>query len=432
MDYPATFDIDRELLLRCHRAALTAVDPIVVSREAILRRPGPGGVPSLLAIGKAAEGMLTGAIQALASRGVEWHAALAIPASPWSEPPDRVEVIVADHPVPGTGSFRASERLGEWLTETGDSPVVVMLSGGTSSLIAAPLPAIARSDFVLAWTSLQRAGLDIIALNSLRRRLTRWGGGRLGEVLGDRTEAVYLISDVAGNRLETIGSGPLVGGTEFPDVVAGMLADHELMASMSQSVLNALMTPPPEFGRLVPHVVVADGRMAQRGAEAEAIAAGLNCEARAERLDCTAANAATLVSAAVLELVERRPTRAGTMLIWAAEMTVSLPNNPGSGGRAQQFAMELGLRLEELAASNRSLADVLVLAASTDGRDGPTDAAGAFSWSGLPRVVREGGRSPAGLIARADVHGALEAAGALVRTGATGTNVADLVLALMR
>jgi hydroxypyruvate reductase len=438
---------DREAsarLLRWYRAGLAAIDPVVVTREAIRAAAPPASAPALLALGKAASSMVTGAVEGLAHHHLTAAATLAITDHPWPDAPTGVEVLLGDHPVPGPASHRAAAHLGAWVAALPrDIPVIVLLSGGTSALIAAPLQGIRPEELDTAFTALHAFGLDIIAMNALRRRLTRWSGGRLAAALAPRPVTAYVISDVPDNLLGAIGSGPLVGGELHAESVIRLLASPERLAQLPRSVIEALAIPAPQAPPL-PHTVVSDGQQLAAAIADAAAAEGATVVRPRERLTDDTTDSADLVATAIAR-AKRRRTVTGhpgilvgveppepVLFLWEAEMTVTLPPDHGIGGRLQQFAVELSLRLERLARLDPQLRGPLVLAASSDGRDGPTDAAAAFASAAVPGRIRETGDDPDRCVAARDTHEALERAGALVHTGPTGTNVADVVLAILR
>ncbi|MCA9761545.1 MAG: DUF4147 domain-containing protein [Gemmatimonadetes bacterium] len=429
----------REQLLRWYRSGLEAIDPARTTAAAIAAAPAPTRAPALLAIGKAAPGMLRGALAGLAQRGRAPSRVLAITHdTPTDLPPD-TEVLLGDHPGPGTRSLAAAERLGTWVRDLDPGePVIALLSGGTSALIAAPVHGITPHELEAAFAALHARGLDIVAMNAVRRHLTRWSGGRLATALGARDLVAYVISDVAGNRLGAIGSGPLVGGDLDPDAIARVLADPGSIPGLPRSAIAALAAPVPGT-RPVRHVVVSDAEQFVAAIARAAAADGAPTVRTLPRLTSTTADAAREVATMLhREFRDRRPglriasaRRTPELLIWGAEMTVTLPAEPGRGGRLQQFALELALVMERDTTPGLRSHGPVVLAATSDGRDGPTDVGAVLTDAALPDLIRADGRDPADLVARRDTHDALERAGALVRTGPTGTNVADVVVALL-
>lgn len=380
----------RAVLEARFRAALAAVDPAAAMRRALAGAAPPPGPPALLAVGKAAPAMAAAACAHWRACGLPVRAGLVVThvAAP---PPDAgITVLVGDHPIPGERSHRAAEAVGRFLAALPpDVPVEVLVSGGTSALIGAPRTGGDWRAFAGRSAHWVASGGDIHAVNTARRREARWAAGRMADALGARPVRAWLVSDVPDDRLDTIGSGPLV---------------H-----------SAAVAP------AIPHTIVASGAMARAGA--------LNgwhgpaCE-HAAALAGDAAEAGRRIARLLLATQPVAPT----LHAWSGETTVALPADAGHGGRSQQLALAAA---RELAAAGPGSPVVTLLAAGTDGRDGPTDAAGAVVDATTWGAVRAAGHDPRLALRRCDAHAPLAAAGALLRTGPTGTNVADLVLALV-
>ncbi len=444
MDRPAEVLEARQALERWWRAAVRAVDPVAATSRALAAMPRPERAPVVLAFGKAAAGMALAVEQWLGAHGLAPATGLVVCHEAPPANALRLPVVLGEHPVPGAGSRAAADRLAEVIaTLPAGAPVLVLLSGGTSSLLAAPLAPIADAELGSAFETFHALGLDIHAMNALRRHLTRWSAGRLATALAGRDVRALVISDVVDNDLAAIGSGPLVGGALAPDTVARLLAQRDLLAQLPASVVAALGAPAPPATR-VPHVVVADRAMAVQAAAQAAQAEGVRVHHHTAPLDGETDDAAIALADWLGHEVLARRIRPGTetgiwitpgprlreLHVWSGETTVMLPDAHGTGGRAQQFALVAARRLDWLGRRRALEMDVPVLVAGTDGRDGPTDAAGAFvdGWSGSE--WRAKGIDVEAAIGRRDAYPALDAIGALFRPGATGTNVGDLVLAM--
>jgi hydroxypyruvate reductase len=432
-----------EPVRRWFAATIDALEPARATRHALEAGPLPLRAPALLSLGKAATGMARGAVEWLGAHRQSPVGGVIVDATDGPSPHQALRRTMGDHPVPGRGSGHAADLLGATIGGlTTDIPVEVFLSGGTSSLVAAPVAGITADELRLAFEHFHRMGISIHAMNALRRRLTRWGGGRLAIALAPRPTRAWVISDVADNDLGVIGSGPLVTDTADPSTISRLLRSPELTRGLPASIAAALATPPTPFPWQVPHTIVADRHTASRAA-ARAIAAdgGTVTEHRTPIAGEAEAAATALVerwwhrsrrAPGVALLGDRgggaSPPRL-TVHLWSGEATVTLPTPHGAGGRAQQFALAAARELHRIGAERdgEELAAV-ILAAGTDGRDGPTDAAGAIvdqaTWARLLAL----GLDPGSALARADAYPALDAVGALLRTGPTGTNVADLVM----
>jgi hydroxypyruvate reductase len=441
---PTTPAEPRALLADLYWAAVSAVAPGPALRATLEAESGPpGDRVHLLALGKAAGPMAEAAVTFLRRRGRSPAGGLLVVPEATASPDPSLPVLVGDHPIPGAGSLAASDRLAEAVRgiRTGDE-VWVLLSGGASSLIAAPLPEIGQSDLVGLFHLLLGSGLDISAMNRVRKRFTRWGGGRLGVALSSAFVKNFTISDVINDDLASIGSGPCVADPTTAEELIEFLTQQEMWEPLSLPLRAHLLaakagqvpeTPKPGDPALerIATKIIASNRLAvdaacrrahQLGASPTIVNAALDGEAAvrggeiAEQLRSNLASPPAMTQGSAMHN--------HSVFVWGGETTVTLPPGAGLGGRNQELALAAAEHL-------RDMEGPVLLSAGTDGRDGPTDAAGAFADGGTWRRIREAGRDPASDLARHNSHAALEAAGDLFRTGLTGTNVMDLVLGLV-
>lgn len=423
-------------------AAVAAVEPEAATHRALDRAEPPASAPAVLAFGKAARGMARAAIGWLDAHRLRPCAGLIV--SHQESPPERMplEAAVGDHPVPGARSRAAAERLGNTIAALPDDvPVLVFLSGGSSALLAAPIEGISPAELGDAFEVLHDLGLPIHAMNALRRQLTRWSGGRLAAALGQRDVRAWVISDVIDNDLAVIGSGPLIGGAVDGVTLGRVIARPDLVRRIPASVLAALAAGPPPERTAIPHHLVADrgtaGEAAVRAATVDGVKATLH--------DSPVTGDANAAAVELGEWIARHVQRhslpdhdsgivvtpappEGRLHVWTGETTVTLPRDHGRGGRAQQFALVVARELAAMRRRGIRSHAIQVLVAGTDGRDGPTDAAGAVVDPDTVARITAAGIDVDRAIARCDAYPALDAADALLRTGTTGTNVADVVL----
>lgn len=442
---PAGETRPRDLLLELYAAATRAVDPMpaLAARLARLER-GTKRPPWLLALGKAAVPMAREAVDTLARAGIEPAGGLAVPPAAHPTPHPGISVVPGDHPEPGAGSLAAAEALARIAGTIGpEDEVWVLLSGGASSLLAAPIEGVSPDELRALYALLLGSGLDITAMNRIRKRFSRWGGGRLARALAPARVRVFVVSDVIGDDLASIGSGPCVPDPATAAEVRGLLENAGLWERVPGGVRRALLaaesgetaeTPKPgdqAFAR-VTHDLIASNRLAVDAAAARAAALGLAPDVAHTPLAGEAARAGERIAATLLqhcgpgEIAQHSARAPQRCFIWGGETTVTMGDmRPGIGGRCQELALAAA---RVLAGAPRQVA---LLAAGTDGRDGPTDAAGAVvdgaTWSAIARA----GRDPARDLAAHDAYPALDAAGALIRTGLTGTNVMDVVIGVV-
>jgi glycerate 2-kinase len=435
----------RDLLAELYRVATEAVNPApaLAARLRALSIP-TARPPWILALGKAATSMAQAAVEVLREHGAEPAGGLVVAPRVDSPPHPKISVVAGDHPEPGAGSLAAAEALARTAERIGgEDEVWLLLSGGTTSLIGAPENGLSPADLTALYSLLLGSGLDIAAMNRVRKRFSRWGGGKLARALAPARVRVYVVSDVIGDDLASIGSGPCVPDPTSAAEVRLLLATsalwervpaaaRELVAAAEAGRMAETPKPGDRAFARVSLELVASNRLALEAAARHATAVGLVPQVATEPLAGEAAAAGASLAAFLLQhcgaLGFPQPDRAPSLrrcFIWGGETTVTLGSEPsGLGGRCQELALAAARALEGAAPG------VALLAAGTDGRDGPTDAAGAIvdglTWS----VARAAGRNPERDLRAHDAYRSLDAAGALLRPGLTGTNVMDLVIGL--
>jgi hydroxypyruvate reductase len=311
----------------------------------------------------------------------------------------------------------------------------VLLSGGTTSLIGAPEPGITAAELASIYSLLLGSGLDITQMNQIRKRFSRWGAGKLARALAPARVRVYIVSDVIGDDLGSIGSGPCAPDPTTATEIRQLLEGAGLWRRIPESARALVLateageraeTPKPQDAvfRNVSPEVIASNRLAVEAAAARARELGLAARVADTQMAGEARSAGSRIVAALLEQCRlEAPARRPSCVIWGGETTVTLGDGPtGLGGRCQELALAAAGALEGVGDG------VTLLAAGTDGRDGPTDAAGAIVDGRTWRAITRAGRNPERDLAAHDAYHSLNAAGALLRPGLTGTNVMDVVI----
>ena len=423
-----------ERLREIHAAALAAVEPGRVLTTALDRSPPPDRAPHILALGKAAPAMALAAVEWLARHKMEPAGGAVLGAVPSLAPHPRLRTHHGDHPEPSTHSAQAAAILANACTavRTGDL-VWVLLSGGSSSILGAPVDGMTDADYQELCRVLLRSGHAITEVNRIRKRFSRWGAGRLAAALEGADIEVKVLSDVLGDDFAAIGSGPCVGDAATAENVRSDVLSSEIGGILPPTFLIHLEdvlagripeTPKPAAAcfRRVKHEVIGGNRMAVQAAAAKAEALGFRTTAPVRPV----VGEAAVIGRHLVETVLKRPPGEPFCAVWGGEATVTLGNESGVGGRCQEIALAAAERLAQSGPRRK----IAFLAVGTDGRDGPTDAAGALVTPATWERIKGTGRDPAADLARHDAYPALEAAGALVRTGLSGTNVNDLVIAV--
>jgi hydroxypyruvate reductase len=398
--------MQRELLVDLYQAAIAAVDSRHSVKTALEHFSGRGPV-EVVALGKAGIGMSRGAMDTLGERIRRGLIVSKTGCGAIADP--RFECLEAGHPVPDRRSLEAGRRLLEFIDESPpDADVLFLISGGASALVEAPAPGVALAEIVEINQWLLGSGLDIGAMNAMRRSLSRIKGGGLLRHLGRRRALALYISDVAGDRIADIGSGPL-GPVEARPV-------PPLPEWIKTRVAKARQPAPDHVDARIDRRIVARLDDAMAGAADAARARGYAVFVHDDRLEGEADQA----GARIAQVLADAP--AGVH-IWGGETVVTLPHDPGRGGRNQELALAAAIRM-------RGRGDVALLAAGTDGIDGPGDAAGAIVDGGTVARGEAAAMTPQTALAEANSGAFLEASGDLLMTGPTGTNVTDIVLAL--
>jgi glycerate 2-kinase len=342
-----------------------------------------------------------------------------------------------DHPEPGPASFAAAEALARVAAQIPpDAEVWVLLSGGTTSLVGAPEPGLTTQELSEIYALLLGSGLEITAMNRIRKRFSRWGGGKLARALAPARVRVYIVSDVIGDDLASIGSGPCVPDPTTAAEIRQLLESSGLWSRIPDSARAIIHsaetgsspeTPKPgdEAFVNVSSEVIASNHLALEAARKRAAELGMAPFLIEEPIVGEAAAVGTRIASELLGNCHRSTGQpASRCFIWGGETTVTLGRSAGIGGRCQELALAAAKVFNQ---GGESLA---LLAAGTDGRDGPTDAAGAIVDASTWSAIARGGRDPASDLAYHNAYYALDAAGALLRPGLTGTNVMDVVIGI--
>lgn len=350
-----------------------------------------------------------------------------------------VQQLEAAHPVPdfaGEAGARAIEAALDGLQPR--DLVIACWSGGASALLPAPRDGLTLDDKQTVTRLLLASGGDIAALNAVRKHLSRLKGGQLARRAAPATVLCLSISDVVGDDPATIGSGPFVPDpTTFAEVAAlvqRLGLEHRLPPAVArviaQGVAGTLAETPkvtdPCFAR-VRHHVVASNALALSAAAQAATAAGYQPVLWREPLTGEARAAGATFAGAALHHLARGER---VCLIAGGETTVTLGDQPGLGGRNQEFALAAAGVLGT-ARWHGAPVPIAILAGGTDGNDGPTDAAGAIVDGSTLARARAAGLDLERHLNQHDAYPFFNRLGDLLRTGPTGTNVMDIDLAVV-
>jgi glycerate 2-kinase len=390
----------------------------------------------LIAVGKAAVPMAQAAVDAMGDVPLTGIVVTKIEHAAQHTLPGTLHVVEAGHPVPNEAGLAAADAVADVLaTTTARDRVLLLLSGGASALLPSPVDGVSLADLQIVTERLLRAGTDIGEINAVRKHLSRLSGGQLARLAQPAPVVALILSDVVGDPLDVIASGPTAPDPTTYAAAQAILARYDLVGQMPPSVLahleegavgRAAETPKPGDAVFtnVANVIVGSNRLAALAASAEAENLGYNTLLLTTFMEGEAREVAK-VTAALAKSIRAHgdPVQPPACLVWGGETTVTV-RGKGKGGRNQELALAAALALE-------GLPDVALLALATDGTDGPTDAAGAIVDGRTVEIARASGWDPAATLADNNAYPLLDAVGALLRTGPTGTNVNDITVLLV-
>lgn len=425
-------------------AALAAVEPGAAVRDHLARHPalaariaGTPGRVVVVGAGKAGAPMAAALVERFPGRIADGCVVVPHGHAPAAGRIGPVRFVAAAHPVPDARGEAGAAAIVDLVEGAGENDLVVCaLSGGASALLAAPAPPLGLAELRAVTELLLRSRAAIGEINAVRRHLSRVQGGRLAALAAPASVLALVLSDVAGDPLHDIGSGPTAPDpTTFADArevlvrhglwdAVPALVRRHLEAGRSGQVAETHKPGDRLFAR-VDNAVVAGGRHAAQAAVAAARRAGLSAELLTTRVEGEAREFGRLLAALARGLREGSGGRAlPACWVLSGETTVLLDGAaPGRGGRNHEAALAAGIALA-------GCPDVLVACLGTDGIDGNTDAAGAFADGTTLARARVRGLDPRAALAAHDSHSLLAALGDVIATGPTLTNVGDLALVL--
>jgi hydroxypyruvate reductase len=447
----------RDLLLESFRAAVAAADPALILPPHL---PAPPHGRTLVVGGGKAAASMAAAVEA------HWPAdaalsGLVVTRYQHSLPTRRIEVVEASHPLPDGRGEAAALRMLDMASQLGpDDLLLALLSGGGSSLLAAPVEGVTLKELRHVTKALLNAGATIHDINTVRKHLTRLSGGRLAQAANGAQGLALIISDVVGDDPTHIASGPCAPDpTTCADAIerlqrfrialpAGVKRHIEACAAEEALPSSAVPTCVPFAGAAerAPHhsgTTTAGASVGSSGRQADTPKPGAPCFARMENrvianargslqaaarhfaqhgipaliLSDSVSGDAQVVARQQAALVQAMSRRQPLALISGGETTVTLRPQHGRGGRNAEFLLALALALYRTPA--------WAIACDTDGIDGGEDNAGAVIGPDTLSRARERGLSAADCLAAHDSHGFFSALGDLVVTGPTRTNVND-------
>lgn len=407
----------RDTARQMFNAAVDAADPGKAVNRAVADTPFPiaTGRTLLIAIGKAAPSMMAAALKHVSGP----FEALVVTHHENGMDVPGATVLRAGHPVPDSAGEIAGQAIMRLLASTtSQDQVIALISGGGSALVPSPVAGLTLDDKIAVNKLLLGGGLDIVKMNLVRQQLSQLKGGGFLNLAAPAPVTAYILSDVIGDDLRAIASGPTVGPIGTAQEALAILDEANLLDKLPSAVRTHLE----------------DGSPQTKTPDATNIIVGSNSKSLAAMIPVAPEWSPEIVSDALVGDVDEaarvvleslKPSDGPKAWLFGGETTVVLKGS-GRGGRNQ----ELALRLARMAPALPF--DWCFLSGGTDGRDGPTDAAGAIVDAGTVERIAEKGLKLDALLDNNDSYKALEAAADLLMTEATGTNVADVQVLLTR
>jgi glycerate 2-kinase len=347
----------------------------------------------------------------------------------------KIRLMEAGHPLPDANGVRGAEEVIR-LARSADARtfVVALISGGGSALCVAPAAGITMEDKQRTTDLLLRAGADIGELNCVRKHLSRIKGGRLAELLYPATTVALLLSDVVGDRLDVIASGPTAPDRTTYDDALTVLENRRLLRAVPWSVVELLsrgkageIPESPKEGnpvfQAVDNIIIGSLPMALAAAGKTADRLGLKTEILSAQVAGEAREAGRWLAHKAIAVRATRKDQLPLCLMAGGETTVTV-TGAGKGGRNMELALAFAMEID-------GCGGITLLSAGTDGSDGPTDAAGALVDGTTIPLARNQGLDPADFLRDNDTYSFFKKSGVLFKTGPTGTNVMDIQIIVL-
>jgi glycerate 2-kinase len=342
----------------------------------------------------------------------------------------KIRVHEAGHPLPDESGVRATNEIVDLLKKAdADTLVICLISGGGSALLVSPCEGVSLGDKQAITDLLLRSGANIHELNTVRKHLSMVKGGRLAELAYPARTISLIISDVMGDSLDVIASGPMSpDGTTFAEALA-IVKRYGLIERLPGSVLEVLHkgaqglfpeTPKHKdtiFERVC-NVIIGNNGRALHAAREKAGFLGFQTEIVSDAVAGEARDVGRDLAKKAIGIKSAKRSSQAVCLISGGETTVTVAGN-GRGGRNMELALSFAAEIE-------GIGGISLLSAGTDGTDGPTDAAGAFVDGDTVKRGREGGADARKYLMNNDSYTFFKKAGGLFVTGPTGTNVMDI------
>ena len=334
-----------------------------------------------------------------------------------------LEIFEAGHPVLDENTLKGTKALLEHVKNLGpDDTVLFLVSGGGSALFELPAEGVTLEDMKDITSQLLSCGADIVEINTIRKHLSSVKGGRFAQLCAPAHVFMVVLSDVLGDRLDSIASGPAWPDESTSEQALAIVKKYDL--KVKPALLEILAKETPKKLDNVTAVITGSVTALCEAACNIAKSKGYNPLVLTTTMTCEAREAGAFVASIAREiLTSGRPVKAPCAVIAGGETVVHLTGH-GMGGRNQEFALAA-------ASGIAGLEGVVISSLGSDGTDGPTDAAGGIVDGKTEEILKSKGINISEVLKNNDAYNALKAADALLMTGPTGTNVNDVAIALI-
>lgn len=333
-----------------------------------------------------------------------------------------IKIFEAGHPVIDEKAIEATSFVLEEINRVKPDVILFMISGGGSALFEKPMEGVSLEDLVKINEALLKSGASIVEINAVRKHLSTVKGGRFAQTVKPAKIFSLVLSDVIGDRLDSIASGPAYPDNSTSKEALEIIEKYNL--ELRPGLIDVLNNETPDkLDNVDTEIIGSVGKLCQN-AEIYAAERGYTPVVLTSTLDCEAREAANFMAAIAREEVFNRPFKKPCAIILGGETVVHIKGT-GKGGRNQELALAFGI-------SARNMENIAFLSIGSDGTDGPTEAAGGLVDGGSYKRIKDAGNDPEQMLENNDAYHALESSGELLVTGPTGTNVNDLIILLCK
>ncbi|RLL82665.1 glycerate kinase [Petrotoga sp. HKA.pet.4.5] len=335
---------------------------------------------------------------------------------------ESLQIYEAGHPIPDDNTIKSTKKAIELVQNLGEGDVVLFLvSGGGSALFELPVEDVTLEDLKKVTDMLLKSGANIVEINTIRKHLSRVKGGNFAKLVEPAKIYSLVLSDVLGDRLDSIASGPAYPDSTTIEDDEKIIKKYDLQ--LSEKILRALKNETPKHLNNVETRIIGSVAKVCESAAKIAQSLGYNTMILTTTLDCEAKEAGSFLAAIAREEKGReRPLKTPCAIILGGETVVHVMGK-GKGGRNQELVLSAARGI-------KGYQEVLIASVGTDGTDGPTDAAGGIVDGETVNRLQEKGIDVEKVLIDNDSYNALQSIGGLVITGPTGTNVNDLTFIL--